>query len=124
MTDVLDGFLARKLHTESETGEQLDSIADLFFSVTYAVKILPLLYLPAWIWIWTVLIAVVRIIGILIRGQKDRRFCIAHSFANKLTGLLLFLLPLAMRLFDVKLEAAVVCTVATVAAIKELFSSI
>lgn len=31
VTDVLDGFLARKLHTESKAGEWLDSFADLFF---------------------------------------------------------------------------------------------
>ena len=29
ITDVLDGFVARKLHTESELGSKLDSVADL-----------------------------------------------------------------------------------------------
>ena len=36
VTDVLDGFVARKLHTESEKGGMLDSTADLFFAVAYA----------------------------------------------------------------------------------------
>ena len=45
LTDVLDGFIARKLHTESEKGAMLDSIADLLFAVVYAVKILPILVL-------------------------------------------------------------------------------
>ena len=34
-TDVLDGFVARKLHTESENGAMLDSAADLLFAVVY-----------------------------------------------------------------------------------------
>ena len=35
VTDALDGFAARKLHTESEKGEVLDSAADLIFSAVY-----------------------------------------------------------------------------------------
>lgn len=121
ITDVLDGFLARKLHTESRTGERLDSVADLFFAAAYAVKILPLLCVPAWIWIWTALIAAEKILGILQRSKKKRSFYIAHSFVNKLTGLLIFLLPLTVRLFDVKYGAVVVCAVATLAATEECF---
>ena len=119
LTDMLDGFIARKLHTESENGAMLDSIADLLFTVVYAVKILPILKIPFWIWFWTAIIAVTKIICIVIASKKAHRLEIEHSFGNKLTGLLLFLLPLTVRLFDVKLSAAVVCTVATVTAVKE-----
>ena len=63
VTDVLDGFVARKLHTESEKGAMLDSAADLFFAVVYAVKILPFLNIPLWIWIWTAIIAGVERMG-------------------------------------------------------------
>ena len=119
VTDVLDGFLARKFHTESQDGERPDSIADIVFAVVYAVKILPILHLPLWIWCWIVLIAVVKIVGIIIANKKERSFYIAHSVANKLTGLLIFTLPLTVRLFDVKYGAAVVCAAATFAAIQE-----
>ena len=119
VTDVLDGFLARKFHTESKAGERLDSIADMVFAVVYAAKILPILHPPIWIWCWTVLIAMVKSVGIIIASKKERSFYIAHSVANKLTGLLIFILPLTIRLFDVKYGAAVVCIVATFAAIQE-----
>ena len=122
VTDVLDGIVARKLHIESEKGAILDSIADLFFAVTCAVKILPILCLPVWIWIWTVLIAAIKVIGILKRGKKERKFFIDHSVANKLTGLLIFLLPLTLRLTEIRYGAAIVCAVATVSAVEELFS--
>ena len=120
VTDVLDGFLARKLHTESKTGERLDSIADLFFAAAYAVKILPQLCLPAWIRIWAVAIAALKISGIIRKSRKERRFCIEHSLGNKLTGLLLFLLPFTVHLIDAVYTAAAVCAAATVVSLRSV----
>ena len=120
LTDVLDGFLARKLHTESTTGERLDSIADLFFAVVYTLKILPLLNVPYWIWIWTAIIATTKITGILIASKKVHKLSIEHSFGNKLTGLLLYLLPLSVHIADVKYGAILVCTIALGTVIKEM----
>ena len=120
VTDVLDGFIARKLHTESEKGAMLDSIADLFFALSYAVKILPVLNFQIWIWIWTAIIAAVKITGILITSKKIHKLSVEHSFENKLTGFLLFFLPLSVCVADVKYTATLVCAVATVTVIKEM----
>lgn len=120
VTDMLDGFIARKLHTESEKGAKLDSVADLVFAVIYAVRILPLLSVPYWIWIWTAIIAVIKITGIMIAGRKTKKMSIEHSFGNRLTGLLLFLLPLSVYIADVKYTASVVCIAATATAIGEI----
>ena len=119
-TDVLDGFIARRLHTESETGAMLDSAADLLFAVVYAVRILPLLNIPRWVLIWTAIIAVIKIAEILIASRKAHKLTIEHSFGNKLTGLLLFLLPLSVSFADVKYGAAIVCITATAAVIREI----
>ena len=119
VTDVMDGFVARKLHTESENGAMLDSAADLLFAVIYTVKILPFLNIPLWIWIWTVIIAAEKITGIFIVSKKAHRLSIEHSFGNKLTGLLLFFLPLSVCVIDVRFGATLVCLVATETAIKE-----
>ena len=120
VTDVLDGFIALKLHTESEKGAMLDSTADLIFAVVYAVKVLPLLNLPLWIWIWTVIITSAKITKILIASKKAHRLSIEHSFGNKLTGLLLFFLPLSVCVADVKYGATLVCAAATGTVIKEM----
>ncbi len=120
ITDVLDGFIARKLHTESEKGARLDSAADLFFALIYLVRILPHLNLPLWVWLWTAGIAIVKIAGILAASRKEQRLHIEHSFANKLTGLLVFLLPLSACFADVKYGAIPVCTAATAAVIGEM----
>lgn len=120
VTDVLDGAIARKLHTESKKGAVLDSLADLLFAVVYTVKILPSLAVPIWIWIWTALIAVIKITGILLKSKKEHRLFIAHSFGNRLTGVLLFFLPLSACIADVKFGATLVCAVATAVAIMEI----
>ena len=120
VTDAIDGFLARKLHTESEKGAMLDSTADLFFAVVYAVKILPLLSLPLWIWIWTAIIAVIKITGVMIASKKTHKILIGHSYGNKLTGLFLFLLPLTIYSTAVKYGATLICIVATGTLIKEI----
>ena len=122
VSDVLDGHTARKLHTESRAGERLDSIADLCFAAVYAVKILPLLGLPGWVLVWTAGIAAVKIFGMIKRSKKERIFRIPHSAANKLTGLLLFLLPAAARLADIQYGAAIICAAATFAATEDLLS--
>ena len=121
LTDVLDGFVARKLHTESEKGAALDSAADLIFAVVYAVKILPCLSIPLWVWIWTGLIAVSKATGILMESRKAHRLQIPHSFGNRLTGLLLFFLPLSACFADVKFGVILVCIIASLTALKELF---
>ena len=92
---------------------------DLFFAVVYAVKILPFLNIPLWIWIWTVIIASAKITEILIASKKTHRLSIEHSFGNKLMGLLLFFLPLSVCVVDVKYTAPLVCAVATGTVIKE-----
>ena len=121
ITDVLDGFIARKLHTESEKGARLDSAADLLFTLIYAVRILPRLKLPLWVWLWTAGIAAVKITGIAAASRKEKRFHIEHSFGNKLTGLLLYLLPMSVKIIDVKYCAIPVCAAATVTAVTELY---
>lgn len=51
ITDMLDGFLARKLDAATPFGAKYDSIADLTFAVICLVRILPILELELWCWI-------------------------------------------------------------------------
>lgn len=122
LSDMMDGFVARKTHTESETGAKLDSAADALFFAVSAVKILPAVHLDVRIWVWAAVIAVIKIAGMLLRFFHGSSFAPPHSIANKLTGLLLFLLPLTIPLVDSCYSAMLVCTVATVAAVQDVLS--
>ena len=51
LSDLLDGWLARRLHAESKTGAILDSVSDIIFVACCAIRLLPVLEIPVWLWI-------------------------------------------------------------------------
>ena len=59
VSDMLDGFVARKTDTVSNLGERLDTIADFVFVVACLIKLLPVLRIPAWLYGWTGMIALI-----------------------------------------------------------------
>ena len=119
LSDMVDGWVARKTNTVSEFGSKLDTVADIIFVVACLVKLLPILHLPVWIYVWVGIIAGIKVFNIVYSYVVRKQFITDHSILNKLTGALLFLLPLTLSVIDVKYSAAVVCAVATVAGIQE-----
>ena len=91
ISDIIDGWLARRLHAESKSGSILDSIADLSFVTCCAIKLLPALSIPSWLWIWAGIIVIIKIVNLVSSLIIFKKFYFSHTIANKLTGLLLFL---------------------------------
>ena len=119
VSDMVDGWVARKTNTVSEFGSKLDTVADILFVVVCLVKLLPILHLPVWIYVWIGLIACIKVFNIVYDYVVRKQFLADHSILNKVTGALLFLLPLTLSFIDVKYSVSIVCLVATVAAVKE-----
>jgi len=119
ISDMVDGWVARKTNTISEFGSKLDTVADIIFVAVCLVKLLPVLHLPVWIYVWVGIIAGIKVFNIVYSYVVRKQFLADHSILNKVTGALLFLLPLTLSVVDVKYSAAVVCTVATIAGIQE-----
>ena len=61
ISDIVDGWLARKLKCVTETGALLDSVADICFVACCAWKLLPILDLPQWLWLWAGVIVAIKI---------------------------------------------------------------
>ena len=120
-TDMIDGTIARRTNSVSKFGSQLDTVADLVFVVASIVKLLPALRIPGWLWIWSGVIAVIKIVNILWGYLAKRQFIAMHTVMNKVTGFLLFLLPLTKSFVELKYTAIIVCAVATCSAIQEGF---
>jgi CDP-diacylglycerol--glycerol-3-phosphate 3-phosphatidyltransferase len=119
VSDMMDGWVARRTHTASELGAKLDTIADIVFVIVCLVKLLPVLNIPVWLWVWIGIIALIKIINIISGFIVQKRFVSVHSTMNKVTGLLLFVLPLTISFINLKYSATVVCIFATFAAIQE-----
>ena len=118
-TDMIDGTVARMTGSASRFGEKLDTVADIVFVAAALIKFLPHLPIPLWLWIWGGGIAVIRIGNILLGYVFRKEFAALHTVLNKVTGLLLFLLPLTVPIVEFRVSSMTVCAAATVAAIQE-----
>lgn len=118
-TDMIDGTVARMTNSASRFGEKLDTAADIVFVAAALIRFLPNLPIPTWLWIWGGGIAVVKIGNILLGYVFQKEFAALHTKLNKVTGLLLFLLPLTGAVVDFRYSSMAVCAVATAAALRE-----
>lgn len=119
ITDMIDGTVARKTNTVSKFGERLDSAADMMFVLVCFIKLIPVLDIPLWLYIWIAVIVLIRIVNIISGFVIQKRFVILHTTMNKLTGMLLFILPPTLQFVDLSYSAAIVCFFATFAAVQE-----
>lgn len=121
ITDMADGIIARKTKSISELGARLDTVADSVFVAVCFVKILPLMQFPAWLWTWIVIIAIIKIGNVILGLISNKKLVSIHTILNKVTGFLLFLLPLTLSFIEPIYSSVVVCLMATLSAINELY---
>ena len=117
ISDIADGWLARKLKCVTRTGALLDSLADICFVACCAWKLLPILELPQWLWLWAGVIVVIKIVNQISALVMYGHCCYPHTAANKATGFLLFI-AVPMTFYTV-IPIAFVAAIATFAAIHE-----
>ena len=126
ITDILDGYVARKTNTVSSLGAKIDSFADLIMAVVVIFSLYPLIIaiIQTEVLIWVVLIAIIRLSSILIVLKKYKTFEILHTYGNKVTGFLLLLFPLTMFFAQTDIYVYLVCAIASLSALEELVSHI
>lgn len=122
ISDIADGFVARKFNLVSKLGAKLDSISDLFFYTVMMIKILPSLifYLPGFMMITIYSVAGVRLVIYLYVGLSKRKFISNHTIWNKATGFTLFFVPYFIRAKYFVYYAGLVILIAIIAAVYEI----
>ena len=94
ISDVLDGYIARKMNIQSASGAILDSIADF---IMYAVVIVALC-----LWDFDILVSFIPFIALvaLFRGVnigivycKFHQLGVIHTIGNKIVGLIVYSVP-------------------------------
>ena len=119
ITDMLDGFLARRWGVESKFGARLDSMADFVFVLAVGYKLFPWLKLSTVLWMMIGLIALVKTANAISSYMVKHKIEFLHTTANKLTGFLLFIGMMAIgQSYFVPVVWAIAC-VALFAAIQE-----
>lgn len=120
ITDMLDGYIARKMHIESTFGSKLDSIADFIMMLVLMFVLLPFLPLTESIMMWIVMIGVIKVGSIVIVFIKYRTFEMLHTYSNQVVGFVLFLYPMSLYVTPSHVLLCIICMIATVAALEEL----
>ena len=120
-TDMIDGTIARKTGAVSVFGARLDTVSDFVFMFVCAVKILPILQIHVWLWVWTLLIALIKILNIALGLICKKKLISIHSVLNKITGFALFLLPLTLTFVKATYSVLAICVLATVAVVQEVY---
>jgi CDP-diacylglycerol--glycerol-3-phosphate 3-phosphatidyltransferase len=120
ISDILDGFVARSMKQESEFGAKLDSIADIIFISSVTIVLIPIIKIPLWIWICVVVVIFIRILSYLVGLKKFCTFTSLHTYSNKLTGLLLFVIPVFYVIFNFNITAIVLSISAILSSVEEL----
>ncbi len=119
ISDMVDGYLARRLKCESKAGALLDSMADIVFVACCCYKLIPILAFPKWLWIWGGAIVAIKVINLICALVMYKKCVFPHTVANKVTGVLLFVgVPLALFLESI-VPMIVIAAVATFAAVQE-----
>ena len=121
LTDMIDGTIARKTGAVSKFGARLDTVADFVFMFVCGVKILPLMHIPIWLWGWIFIVALVKISNIVLVFIHKKKLISIHSVLNKATGMALFLLPLSLTFVETAYSVAIICVLATIAAMQEVY---
>ena len=119
ITDVIDGPVARKTGSAGAFGSRLDTLADIAFTAAALIKILPAIQAPEWALVWIAVIAAIKVTGIVSGLIRYKKFFAQHTILNKVTGVLLFLLPLTFHFIEMRYSIITVCVAATAAAIQE-----
>lgn len=120
-TDMVDGTIARKTNSTSNIGSRFDTVADFVFVAVSLIKILPAIQLPKFLWIWLSVIAIIKFSNIMMGIIYKKKLISLHTIMNKITGILLFLLPLTLHFIEYKYSSVVVCSIATFSAIQEVY---
>ena len=117
VSDIADGWLARKLKCVTRAGALLDSVADICFVACCAWQILPILRLPQWLWLWAEVIVAIKVANQLSALATYGRCCFLHTLANKWAGFLLFI-AVPMTFWSI-IPISITAIVATFAAVQE-----
>ena len=76
---MIDGTIARKTGAVGKFGARLDTVADFVFMFVCWVKILPLMHIPVSLWVWIIIVALIKIFNITLGFIYKKKLSISPS---------------------------------------------
>jgi len=89
-TDILDGFLARRFHWESESGAKIDGFADIGFMLALLGIVFGVmrgvLHFELYLIAGVAVVAALKIVNLCFTKKKFKQWSTMHTLANKYTA--------------------------------------
>lgn len=120
LSDIIDGFIARKTETTSGIGAKLDSVADMIMIAVVLVVLYPIVNPATEIIIWIILIGIIRLTSVAVAVKKYKTFAMLHTYGNKITGMGIFVFPILLPYIHTTMLMYIICVLASISAIEEL----
>jgi len=98
LTDVLDGWLARKFHWETDFGAKLDGFADIVFMLSLLGVVFGVLgrallpQIELYVIIGVAVLALIKLVNLFYTKIKFKQWSTMHTLANKYTALPFYVL--------------------------------
>jgi len=121
ITDVLDGFIARRYDACTDYGHLLDSLGDAFLAVAVLATLVPFLNWGLREIILITAVVVVRLTAFVIGSIRFGRLAFLHSYLNKAAGLAFFISPFLIKLIGLQTTVAIVGIVCILASLEYLY---
>ena len=121
LTDVLDGFVARKIKKETMIGAWLDSIADFVFFISFIIYSVwfELEYMIK-LQYFIIVIITIKLLSVVTGFIKYRQPGLLHTIANKITHIIVFAGLCVFVLFRSTIIVEIGLTISILSALEEL----
>ncbi|MBB4037501.1 CDP-diacylglycerol--glycerol-3-phosphate 3-phosphatidyltransferase [Dysgonomonas hofstadii] len=125
ISDVADGYIARRWQAESTLGAKLDSWGDFVFYILITVMFFThteLMKDPVMLWLVIVLF-IIKLLNLIITKIKFHQLGMLHTIGNKLSGLLVyFMLPVYVLFSSIPIAIGIIiASAALIATLEETF---
>jgi CDP-diacylglycerol--glycerol-3-phosphate 3-phosphatidyltransferase len=124
LSDIADGFIARKAKVTSNFGAIFDSTADLILIAILLIVLIPALSLRPWILFLIGLVLFVRAVALSIGWMKYRTLSLLHTYSNKGAGLVMACFPLFLGIFGLNVAFLIIFFAAFGSALEEMVITI
>ncbi len=120
LSDILDGYAARKTNTASKAGEILDSVADFLLAAVLSFIFIPLVDIEAWMLFGIGLVAAIRLSSVCVGYMRFRSPAFLHTYANKAAGAVCVCFPVLLPVLGISVTAVILCAATGLSALEEL----
>lgn len=120
-TDIIDGPIARKTNNTSLIGATLDTVGDVLTYLALTKILIKKSLVPTWILIWILSAGAVFGIGAFISKHRFKKLYLPHTYLGKTFGLVVFVLPIAIKLTVGTIWMSVICAIASIHALELIY---